>query len=263
MDIPDYAIFILSHNRPECQTYKFLKRTGFTGKIFIILDDKDEAIDLYKSNFGEECIFIFNKQDYVWVDMFDNFKQMLSPVYARNATFEFAKNLGIDYFIMLDDDISGAQYRFMDKGKCKAQKVGHSQNLFDLIVKEFSTKKSIGVLSFNLQTNFFGDLCAYKRDPISMFLLRTNTAIRFRGRFAEDVDFSVRLSNSGLFTIAINDVLLSVPNAANGIQKGGLQSDDYKRAIVKRYNRFIGVSAIKKINRQNLFPVLLSSRFCK
>jgi hypothetical protein len=38
----DFCIFILCHGRPEIQsTFNSLKNQGYTGKIFIVIDDED------------------------------------------------------------------------------------------------------------------------------------------------------------------------------------------------------------------------------
>ena len=37
-------------------------------------------------------------------DEFDNFDDRRAIVYARNASFEIAKKLGLKYFLQLDDD---------------------------------------------------------------------------------------------------------------------------------------------------------------
>ena len=48
------AVFILSHGRPyNVITYKTLRKSGYTGKIYIIVDDEDKTINEYKSIFNK------------------------------------------------------------------------------------------------------------------------------------------------------------------------------------------------------------------
>ena len=67
------AVFILSHGRPDnVITYQTLKRQGYTGKIFIIVDDGDKTLKEYKSRFKDEVI-VFSKKHYAGkFDIMDN-----------------------------------------------------------------------------------------------------------------------------------------------------------------------------------------------
>ena len=48
----NFAVFILTHGRPNnVKTYKTLKRFGYTGKIYIIIDNEDTSADDYYKNF--------------------------------------------------------------------------------------------------------------------------------------------------------------------------------------------------------------------
>ena len=49
----DFAVFILSHGRANrLLTVDALKKCGYTGKYYIILDNEDDSIQTYKNNFG-------------------------------------------------------------------------------------------------------------------------------------------------------------------------------------------------------------------
>ena len=63
MENKDFAVFILTHARPDnVKTYTTLKKCGYTGKIYLIVDNEDKSIDKYISNFGLDNIKIFNKK---------------------------------------------------------------------------------------------------------------------------------------------------------------------------------------------------------
>ena len=102
----NFCAFILSHGRPDrVKTYKTLRKSGYSGRIIIIVDNEDKTINRYIDNFGEKNVFVFDKK-YMskTFDEADNFKNRKSIVYARNYCFILAKELGIKYFIQLDDD---------------------------------------------------------------------------------------------------------------------------------------------------------------
>ena len=83
----DFAVFILTHGRPDnVKTFNTLKRFGYTGKIYIIIDNEDKRADEYYKNFDN--VVMFNKKDVALAfDEGDNFNDRRSIVYARNACF--------------------------------------------------------------------------------------------------------------------------------------------------------------------------------
>lgn len=57
----DFCAFILTNGRPEkVYTYGLLKRSGYTGKIFIVIDDEDKTRKQYQEKFGNK-VLIFSK----------------------------------------------------------------------------------------------------------------------------------------------------------------------------------------------------------
>lgn len=101
----DFCAFILTHGRPDkVLTYRTLRRAGYTGKIFIVVDDEDKTRHQYMAEFGEQ-VLVFSKADIASrFDEADNFGDRRSIFYARNACFDLAKLVGCKYFIQLDDD---------------------------------------------------------------------------------------------------------------------------------------------------------------
>ena len=48
----DFAVFILTHGRPNSvKTIKTLKKCGYTGKVFIVIDDEDETVT-FETTYG-------------------------------------------------------------------------------------------------------------------------------------------------------------------------------------------------------------------
>jgi len=50
-------------------------------------------------------------------DNFDNSNNRQCPIYARNACFDVAENLGFEYFLVFDDDYIQFNYTVDDKMK--------------------------------------------------------------------------------------------------------------------------------------------------
>lgn len=81
----DFCAFILTHGRPDkVLTYRTLRRAGYTGKIFIVVDDEDKTRHQYMAEFGEQ-VLVFSKTDIASrFDEADNFCDRRSIFYARN-----------------------------------------------------------------------------------------------------------------------------------------------------------------------------------
>lgn len=59
----DFCVFILTHGRPDrVYTYKTLRKRGYTGKIYIVIDDEDETENEYRAIYGDE-VLQFCKKD--------------------------------------------------------------------------------------------------------------------------------------------------------------------------------------------------------
>ena len=53
----DFCAFILTHGRPDkVYTIKSLRDSGYTGKVFLVVDDKDKTLPEYKKSIIEKRI---------------------------------------------------------------------------------------------------------------------------------------------------------------------------------------------------------------
>lgn len=108
-----FAVFILTHGRPRnAVTYKSLRGSGYTGDVYIIVDNEDETLDAYKKLFGDKVIVFDKAAVATTFDEGDNFHDRRAVIYARNASFQIAKDLGLDYFLQLDDDYTDFRFKF-------------------------------------------------------------------------------------------------------------------------------------------------------
>lgn len=112
-----FAIFILTNGRPNHQyTLEFLRKS-FKGDVFLLCDNEDSTLKDYQKNYGKNVV-VFDKNEWVSKsDQMDNFRSKKSVLYARNAVFEIAKDMGYDYFAMVDDDVTGLSFRYEKDGK--------------------------------------------------------------------------------------------------------------------------------------------------
>lgn len=112
----DFAIFILTHGRPDRQiTYHALERCGYTGKVFLIIDDQDDTADQYFNLYGDQVIQFSKKAMMSLVDTADPEDQTGTVLFARKAVNQIAKDMGLKFMLVLDDDYTGFSYRYVKK----------------------------------------------------------------------------------------------------------------------------------------------------
>lgn len=115
----DFCALILTHGRPDrVHTLDALRKCGYTGPVFLVIDNEDKTADEYRRRYGNDAVFMFDKAaEAKKFDEGDNFEDRRAIIYARNASFWIAKTLGFRYFIQLDDDYTGFYYRFDEDAK--------------------------------------------------------------------------------------------------------------------------------------------------
>lgn len=61
----NFAVFVISHGRAKTLTTPdILRKHGYTGLIYIVVDDTDEQVEQYQERFGEN-VLVFSKSEYM------------------------------------------------------------------------------------------------------------------------------------------------------------------------------------------------------
>ncbi len=143
-----YAVFILSHKRADrVETYSTLRNSGYTGEIYIVIDDEDPQCLLYQKRF--ENVLVFNKERWIKsTDTVTNDKKKSSPVYARNYIEQTARDMGYDAYIVMDDDIINLRFRYIENYIAKSQAL--KSNLDEVLsaYMNYLISANIATLSF-------------------------------------------------------------------------------------------------------------------
>lgn len=222
-----FAVFILTHGRPDrVKTYETLMRQGYTGEVYIIVDNEDKTLDQYKARFGDKVIVFDKLAISKTFDTGDNFTDRRAVVYARNACFGIAKDLGVDYFLQLDDDYTSFWYKFSPSLKFQDRRIKNLDSLFTSILKFY---KSANAMCIALGQG--GDLIGggkgnelkklyLKRKAMNTFFCKTSRPFRFVGRVNEDTNTYTSLGNRGslIFTI-FNATIIQLETQKN---RGGM-----------------------------------------
>ena len=133
-----FAILIISHGRPDnIPTITALKKSNYSGDYYIIIDDEDKTSEKYLTNYPGHVI-IFCKQNYINSNsLLFNTELRSVAVHARNAAENIAKELNLDYYILLDDDITNFHYRYVDD-KLHSDKLDNIDSAFNAYIKYMS-----------------------------------------------------------------------------------------------------------------------------
>ena len=213
---PEYAVFILSNRRPDrVYTYDTLRRQGYTGRIFIIVDDEDPTQDEYKAKYGEEVQVFDKKKAVEYTDTCDNRIDRNSVVYARNACYGIARKLGLQCFIVLDDDYTSFQYKYDENLQYMSAKSNTRVKSIDAVINklvEYYYSFNVKCLAISQEGDFIGGIMGSKgkklmlwRKTMNFFICDTDREINFKGRTNEDVNTYIEEGMRG-------DLFLTVPN---------------------------------------------------
>ena len=200
----DFAVFILTHGRADnVVTVPAIKKAGYTGKIYFIIDDEDEQAEEYKKNFGADRVIIFDKQAaYDRADTMDNFNDHRAIIYARNECWRIAEELGLKYFLMLDDDYKSIDYRYGEDGKLKYKPSHDFDRVFEDMI-QFLEVSGADTVAFCQGGDFVGGVDGGNfhkgllRKAMNSFFCKTDTPIEYRGTMNEDVVTYTTLSSRG------------------------------------------------------------------
>jgi hypothetical protein len=210
----DFCVFILTHGRPDrVYTYNTLKSHGYSGKIYLVIDNEDKSEKEYIERYGKEVIKFDKVEASKRFDNGDNFNDRRAIVYARNECFEIAKKIGVKYFLQLDDDYTNFVYKFDENMAYKESRIFNLDSVFECMLKYY---KSIDAITIAMAQN--GDFIGGKngsfaknikprRKCMNTFFCSTESPFSFVGRINEDVNTYTSEGGRG-------KLLLTIPNVA-------------------------------------------------
>tara|TARA_S200002703_G_scaffold35789_1_gene30854 strand:+ start:1876 stop:2751 length:876 start_codon:yes stop_codon:yes gene_type:complete len=216
----DFAALILTHGRSNSViTYNTLRRQGYTGRIVLMVDDEDSQIDAYRKKFGDEVV-VFSKQAAIDItDSGDNFGKRNSVVYARNYTFTVAKELGLKYFLELDDDYTQFRYTFDNDRNYITRNIeiksldGVIEAMLDFFIESGATTiaMSQGGDFIGGEKSTFSKLerrGKFSRKVMNSFFCDVDKPFKFMGRINEDVNLYAENGRRGELFITVPRIRL-------------------------------------------------------
>jgi len=211
-------------------TAKALNEMGVPFCIIVEEQERDEYARVIR---GGEVLTLDPQfqRDY---DTFDDLGDSRSkgPGPARNFAWQHAVDGGHEFHWVMDDNINGF-YRFNRNLKVRCTSGAPLRAMEDFVVRYknvlmagptyfmFVTRKSGRILPFTLNTRVY-----------SCNLIRCDAPYRWRGRYNEDTDLSLRMLKDGWCTILFNAFLqYKMPTQS---MKGGNTSEFYDVEGVKK-----------------------------
>lgn len=239
----DFAVFILSHKRADkLFTYRTLRSQGYTGKIFVVIDDQDPTAKQYLEQFGKEVV-VFSKQSYVEsCDLMDNDTLRNVVVYARNANFDLARQLGIKYFLQLDDDYQSFDFRFDDQLNYfpPTKRIKNLDAMFEKLLT-FYKQSGATAIAMAQGGDFIGGsenthakAIKTKRKVMNSFFCSTEKPFKFIGRINEDVNTYALLGHTGHLFLTLYQVSLhqtQTQKSSGGLTDAYLEHGTYKKSF--------------------------------
>lgn len=235
-----FAVFILSHGRPNSvTTIDALRKTGYTGKIYIVIDNEDSTADEYRKNYGDMVIQFDKKATAEQFDTADTTYDMRAVVYARHASQKIAQEMGLEWMMQLDDDYSNFYYKYPVNGALKCLYIKQMDNVFDAMIEfmEDSNAKCVGMCQGgDLLGGINNDRYSkgLLRKVMNMFLIKVDSPIDFLGRINDDVNSYVVHGSRGdlFFTIMfLQLVQVQTQKNAGGMTELYLNEGTYQKSF--------------------------------
>ncbi len=211
MSEPRYPIYIISKGRAKSRyTSKVFEAMGVPYKIVIEPHEHNE----YASVIDQNKILQLP---------FSNHGKGSGP--ARNWCWEHSKSLGYKRHWLFDDNI----YEFWRLHNNKRYRVAKGTAIFRAAEDFVDRFENVAIAGF--QYKFF---CVddYPYPPyitntriMSNFLIHNDCPVKWRGRYNEDVDLSIRVLKEGLCTVLFYSFLCG--KARTGLIKGGNTEEVY------------------------------------
>lgn len=219
----DFCVFILTHGRPDrVVTWDSLRKAGYTGKVYIVIDDEDKTADQYRERFGDLVLQFCKAEIAKTFDEGDNFGDRRAIIYARNVCFDLAEQVGCRYFMELDDDYSRFSYKFDDAKRYSDMPIYDLDAVLCLMLDYYERIPFLSVamaqngdyLGGSISTT--GYTIHTKRKAMNTFICSTDRRFQFFGRINEDVNTYTNLARrGGLFLTLLQLAIIQLQTQSN------------------------------------------------
>ena len=266
----NFAVFILTHKRADnIKTLKMLKKNGYTGNIYLVVDDEDDTVEDYRKGYGDSVVVFSKEQAATITDTVDNESGRRGVVYARNWVWQIARDLGVEYFLVLDDDYVDIRHKYENDGMLKEKSCLKLDELFASFV-QFLKVSGANTVALAQNGDFVGGKDGFfkkglARKAMNSFFCATDRPFEFKGRINEDVNAYVSLGMRGELFLTLTNI--SIVQTQTQSQAGGLTEIylDTGTYIKSFYSVIVAPSCVKVAEMGNKYRRLhhkISWNYC-
>lgn len=204
--LPNHPVYIVSKGRHDkCLTHRALSRMGVPH--YVVVEKHEFA--LYRDRLGCSAIVLVLPQSYLDnYDTCDNLGASKSkgPGAARNYCIDHSKSLGHEWHWVMDDNLDDF-HRLTDNEK-RPVRTGATLRAAEDFVKRFENVPLAGLnyYSFAKKTDAVPPYVKNTRIYSCLFI-NNESGYKWRARYNEDTDLSLRVLKDGLCTIQFNAFL--------------------------------------------------------
>lgn len=235
----DFAVFITTHGRPNQQkSLDWLLSHGYTGKWFLVVDDLDDTRGSYVEKYRDH-VLIFDKMKY-WqeLDTFNNRQHLAAVLYARQAVEDFARDMGLSAFCVMDDDISRFAARVpLQTGKL-VRNLNVSADKFMSAYVDFVLGANIASLCPGTQNMYMANSCKLLEDlpgkGSNAFFRNVAIPVQWMSAMNEDLITCIDYNKRGVLMCSALLICCESSNAGTGKTSGGMH-ELYK--VMSSYER--------------------------
>lgn len=248
----DFCVFILTHGRPDrVDTVASLQKAGYRGKVYIVIDDEDETRAEYERRYGSQVI-VFDKRKYEdRFDIGDNFGHRRGVIYARNACWDLAAEVGCKYFMQLDDDYNYWHYRHDRDGYMCINITCTFHEMLDALIEFFEVSGALTVAMSQGGDHIGGANASgnknlkVKRKAMNSFICSVDRPFTFFGRINEDTNTYTEMARrGGLFLTMMPTMLVQRNTQTNSGGMTGLYLE-FGTYLKSFYSVMYAPSAVK------------------
>jgi len=202
---PEWPIYIVSKGRWKSRlTSKALDSLGVPYKIIV----EEHERDLYAAEVGDDKVMVLPKKYQEEYNTFDDLGDTKSrgPGPARNYAWDHSLTLGADWHWVMDDNI--ASFNRLNRNLMVKVTSG---TIFKASEDFAARYENLAIVGFNY------DFFAKAKEVLppfvmntriySLLLIRNDIPYRWRGRYNEDTDLSIRALKDGYCTVQFNAFL--------------------------------------------------------
>ena len=198
-----------------------------------------------------------------------------------NAAFEIAKEIGLKYFLELDDDYVSLQIRYLDDGKLRGKNPPSLDALFESMLQFLDDTGALTV-AFSQGGDYIGGANGkyfyqgLSRKAMNTFFCRTDRPIGFFGTINEDVNAYTTLGSRGELFLSLTTAAITqkaTQSNAGGMTGVYLDSGTYVKSFYSVMSmpscvsvKVMGSSHARMhhhVNWVNCVPMIINQKYKK